>query len=120
MAAANERTLVIVKIETAKGVANADAILGVQDRFADTEETNSRIVLAATVLPPVALLTLPYPMAGTGTGSQQNAATALNVLTKWPAASGPTWTQQGCPSTCAAMDSKIGPSVAYGGTRQAS
>ena len=35
------------------------------------------------------------------------------ILTKCPAPSGPTCTQHGVPSTCAAIDSKIGPSVRY-------
>src|SRR5205823_10326399 len=35
------------------------------------------------------------------------------ILTKWPVPSGPTCTQQGVPSTVAAIDSNIGPSVWY-------
>ena len=35
------------------------------------------------------------------------------IFTKWPAPSGPTWVQHGVPSTCAAIDSSIGPSVSY-------
>ena len=34
------------------------------------------------------------------------------ILTKWPAPSGPTCVQHGVPSTWAAIDSKIGPSLA--------
>jgi hypothetical protein len=62
-----------------------DAIFGVQSRFADTEETRSRLLLAATIIPPVALTTLEYPMLGTGTGTQQNAAYALHAPPKWGA-----------------------------------
>ena len=32
------------------------------------------------------------------------------ILTKWPAPSGPMWTQHGVPSTWAAIFSNIGPS----------
>jgi hypothetical protein len=60
-----------------------DAILGVQSRFANAEETNQRLLTMATVIPPVALATLDYPMAGAGTGITQNAAVTLHVFTKW-------------------------------------
>jgi hypothetical protein len=67
------------------GVAFPDAIFGVQSRFADSEETQSRLLLAATVLPPVALMTFDFPMGGVGTGSMQNAAYSLHVVPKWAA-----------------------------------
>src|SRR5699024_975851 len=35
----------------------------------------------------------------------------VHHLDKWPAPSGPMWVTHGVPSTTAAMDSKIGPSV---------
>src|SRR5262249_29174547 len=63
-------------------VAFPDAILGVQSRF-DPDETKERLILASTVLPPVALVALDYPMAGIGTGMQQNARQSLQVKTEW-------------------------------------
>jgi hypothetical protein len=64
------------------GVAFPDAFIGVQSRF-DSDETQSRLVDVATVLPPVALLALDYPLGGIGTGMQQNARQSLQVSTKW-------------------------------------
>jgi hypothetical protein len=63
-------------------VAFPDAILGVQHRF-DSDETTERISQTATVLPPVALATLDYPMFGIGTGMQQNARFSLKVSSGW-------------------------------------
>ena len=63
-------------------VAFPDAFLGVRDRF-DSDETNDRLVAAATVLPPVALMALDYPPGGLGTGMQQNARASLRVYPKW-------------------------------------
>jgi hypothetical protein len=61
-----------------------DAFLGVQSRFEDVDETNSRyVLLAATLLPPVALATFEYPPFGVGTGMLQNAHYSLKVFTKW-------------------------------------
>jgi hypothetical protein len=62
-----------------------EAIFGVQSRFAETEETQSRVLSALTILPPVALSTLDYPMGGAGTGSMQNAAWSLTGTPKWMA-----------------------------------
>jgi hypothetical protein len=62
-----------------------DAMIGVRSRFGNTEETAGRIAEIAAVLPPVALLTIDYPMAGIGTGMQQNARVSFNIFTKWDA-----------------------------------
>ena len=43
-------------------------MLGVQSRFGDSEETKGRFKLATTIIPPVAMMTLDYPMMGAGTG----------------------------------------------------
>jgi ABC-type proline/glycine betaine transport system permease subunit len=53
-------------------VAFPEALVGVQSRF-EPEETKGRLILNLMVIPPVALLALDYPMAGIGTGMQQNA-----------------------------------------------
>lgn len=63
-------------------VAFPDAILGVQSRF-DPAESKDRVILNTMVLPPVALLALDYPLAGIGTGMQQNARISLQVFPKW-------------------------------------
>jgi hypothetical protein len=68
-------------------VAFPDAFAGVQDRFANTEETSGRLLETATILPPVALIVHEYPPAGIGTGMQQNARFSLRVYTKWSAES---------------------------------
>lgn len=60
-----------------------DAFLGVQSRFADTEETNTRYGDVAMVLPPVALAVNDYPPAGIGTGMQQNAHFSMHIVPKW-------------------------------------
>lgn len=69
------------------GFAFPDAVAGVQSRFADTEETQSRVLQAATNIPPVALATLEYPIMGIGTGTEQNAAYTMHLAPKWPAES---------------------------------
>jgi len=57
-----------------------DAILGVQSRFADAEETQHRYLLtAASVLPPLAIAMVDHPGFGVGTGMLQNAHVALGV-----------------------------------------
>jgi hypothetical protein len=56
-----------------------DAFLGVQSRFADVEETNTRYEGVATILPPVAMATVDYPVAGLGTGMQQNAKGSFRI-----------------------------------------
>jgi len=63
-------------------VAFPDALFGVQSRF-EFDETTSRIVDTATVLPPVALYVFDYPFGGIGTGMEQNAHVALHIETKW-------------------------------------
>jgi hypothetical protein len=62
-----------------------DAFIGVQSRFADTEETNSRIQTMAVILPPVALYLFEYPALGIGTGMQQsgNLRQMLHVYPKF-------------------------------------
>jgi hypothetical protein len=61
-----------------------DAILGVQTRFGDTEETNARIGLGfANVVPPLALTTFDYPALGIGTGMMQNARISMHIETPW-------------------------------------
>ena len=60
-------------------VAFPDAMLGVQSRFDNQGETTGRFQEAATILPPVALATLHYPMMGIGTGMEQNAHYAFHV-----------------------------------------
>jgi hypothetical protein len=60
-----------------------DAFLGVQSRFAASEETAERLKSLTSILPPVALATFDYPLAGAGTGITQNAAVTLHVYTKW-------------------------------------
>jgi hypothetical protein len=62
-----------------------DAMSGVQSRFQNTEETAGRVAEIATFLPPVALLTLDYPVLGIGTGMQQNARVSLGIYQKWEA-----------------------------------
>ncbi len=63
-------------------VAFPDALFGVQSRF-ESEETQSRLLENASVLPPVALLVFDYPAAGIGTGMQQNAKANLGIKTEW-------------------------------------
>jgi hypothetical protein len=62
-----------------------EAMLGVESRFGNPEETRGRFAQLATFIPPVALLTLDYPMAGTGTGMQQNARATMGGYGKWEA-----------------------------------
>ena len=64
-------------------VAIPDAFLGIQSRFADTQETDSRYVMAETILPPVALAVNDYPLAGIGTGMEQNARVSMHITTDW-------------------------------------
>lgn len=64
-------------------VAFPDAMLGVQSRFANQDETTGRFQEAANVLPPVALMTFDYPALGVGTGMEQNARMSFRVGTKW-------------------------------------
>jgi hypothetical protein len=66
-------------------VAFPEAILGVQSRFDDVEETQARFVGAATLLPPVALAVFEYPIGGVGTGMAQNAAATLRITNPYPA-----------------------------------
>jgi hypothetical protein len=60
-----------------------DAVLGVQSRFDDSDETTSRFVDLASVLPPVALTVFDYPAIGIGTGMEQNARVSFGVTTPW-------------------------------------
>ena len=68
------------------GVIFPDAIFGVGSRFTDSaSETTGRLMTAATIIPPVALATFDYPMAGAGTGLMQNAAYSLHVYPAYAA-----------------------------------
>jgi hypothetical protein len=60
-------------------VAFPDAILGIQSRFEDTEETAGRVAEIAVALPPVALSYFDYPAIGLGTGMQQNVRFSMQV-----------------------------------------
>ncbi len=61
-----------------------DALLGVQARFGDTEETQERITTGiANVVPPLALATFDYPPFGVGTGMMQNARFAMHIQSQW-------------------------------------
>jgi hypothetical protein len=64
-------------------VAFPQAIEGVQSRFENKDETNTRFEQLATLLPPVAIAVHDYPMLGTGTGMQQNARATFRIYTKW-------------------------------------
>jgi len=64
-------------------VAFPDAMLGVQSRFANEDETAGRFKDAAAVLPPVALLVFDYPGLGLGTGMQQNARLSFGLTSDW-------------------------------------
>jgi hypothetical protein len=60
-----------------------DAVLGVQSRFDNSDETTSRFVDLASVLPPVALTVFDYPAIGIGTGMEQNARVSFGVTSPW-------------------------------------
>jgi hypothetical protein len=60
-------------------VAFPEAYEGVKGRFENSDETNTRLLNLATVLPPVALVTFDYPIMGLGTGIQQNARLSMGV-----------------------------------------
>ena len=65
-------------------VAFPDAIVGVQSRFGDQEETQHRYLLtAASVLPPLAISMVDHPAFGVGTGMLQNARVSLNIPTRY-------------------------------------
>lgn len=67
-------------------VAFPDALLGVQDRFGDRDETVGRFEEIEQILPPVALFAYDYPILGIGTGMQQNGRVSFNVnVDKWEA-----------------------------------
>jgi hypothetical protein len=60
-----------------------DAIFGVESRFENKDETTSRFVDMATILPPVALAVNDYPAIGIGTGMEQNARVSFGVASPW-------------------------------------
>ncbi len=60
-----------------------EAFVGVQSRFGNVEETESRYRGVATVLPPIAMAVTDFPPAGIGTGMQQNARGSFRVLPKY-------------------------------------
>lgn len=74
--------LVGILVAGAAAVAVPEATEGVRSRFAG-EDTVHRISGVLTILPPVALALSEYPLAGIGTGMQQNARAALGVRTDW-------------------------------------
>jgi hypothetical protein len=65
------------------GAAYPDAMLGVQSRFDNVDETESRFIDLATVLPPVILTLYDYPFGGLGTGMEQNARISFGFPTAW-------------------------------------
>jgi len=79
------RRILLASIATAAiaTVAFPDAVLGVQSRFEDTDETTSRFTELASVLPPVALSVFEYPAIGIGTGMEQNARVSFGAETAW-------------------------------------
>jgi hypothetical protein len=58
---------------------------GVESRFGNPEETRNRFAQLANFIPPVALVTLDYPIAGIGTGMAQNARATMPGENKWEA-----------------------------------
>jgi hypothetical protein len=62
-----------------------DAILGVQDRFQDTDETHGRYMDALEAfVPPLAIAQVDGPpFLGVGTGMQQNARASMHVEAEW-------------------------------------
>ena len=61
-------------------VAFPDAFLGVQGRFQDEEETNTRYLLTvASVVPPLAIAMIDHPPLGVGTGMLQNARVNMRI-----------------------------------------
>ena len=66
-------------------VAFPDAMLGVQSRFANEDETAGRFREAASIFPPVAMLVYDYPALGIGTGMQQNARVSFGLVSDWDA-----------------------------------
>lgn len=68
----------VVLALTVTVLAAPEAIEGVQHRF-ELSDTDSRIVEALAVFPPIALSHYNYPLFGIGTGMQQNARFALGV-----------------------------------------
>lgn len=60
-----------------------DALLGVQSRFDNADETAGRFMDLAAILPPVALATYDYPAIGIGTGMEQNARVSFGVDSPW-------------------------------------
>ncbi len=61
-----------------------DAFLGVESRFQDQAETESRYFAALEAyLPPLAMTRVDAPFIGIGTGTQQNAHISLRVALDW-------------------------------------
>ncbi len=60
-----------------------EAFVGVQSRFANVEETNTRYQGVATILPPVAIAVTEFPATGLGTGMQQNARGTFRVYPQY-------------------------------------
>jgi hypothetical protein len=68
---------------TLSAVVFPEALEGVQSRFEDKEETNSRFEQLETLFPPVAIALHDYPFLGAGTGMQQNARATFRISTQW-------------------------------------
>lgn len=61
-----------------------EAILGVESRFQDQEETQSRyLTMLEAYVPPLAMARIDPPFMGIGTGTQQNAHASLRVALDW-------------------------------------
>jgi hypothetical protein len=61
-----------------------EAFAGVQSRFENTEETEGRYLLvASTVMPPLAMTLFDYPLLGLGTGMEQNARVSMQIPVKF-------------------------------------
>jgi|SRR6185312_4257036 len=61
-----------------------DAILGVESRFGNQEETQSRYVgIVEAFVPPMVMARIDPPFMGVGTGTQQNAHSSLRVALDW-------------------------------------
>jgi hypothetical protein len=61
-----------------------EALAGVESRFDNPEETDSRYVASAeSLLPPMAMIDADYPVGGIGTGMQQNARFQMHAVSQY-------------------------------------
>jgi hypothetical protein len=80
------RRILVGSIMAAVGavVVFPDALAGIESRFQNQEETNSRYLLAAaSVLPPLAIATVKHPPFGIGTGMLQNVRVQMRIPIDW-------------------------------------